>query len=55
MLKIIFLPSVNKPDAKLAAKMLAPIVRDIWQKQQDEKLLSSNKKTNQPHSGDSVV
>jgi hypothetical protein len=47
--------SINKPDLKTAAELLGPIVREIWDKEQKEKVLSRQQQPNQPKSGVSVA
>lgn len=42
MLDIVFLPSVNKPNAERAAELLGPIVAEIWQRETSNKANSND-------------
>lgn len=41
MLELEFLPSVNKPNAKKAAELLAPVIVDLWEKKKPTETKSS--------------
>ena len=55
MLKIEFLPSVGKPDLEKAAELLAPIIQDIWEEEQIEKLSRQPQQPDYLERGDSVA
>lgn len=57
MLDIIFLPSVGKPDIEHAAEAFAPLIVEIWQAEQEERVqkLRDKQLADDTKSGDSVA